>query len=498
MKFIHPVSQSSKMQKILVLAALPDRLRLDQEIREIEEAIKRAVKRDSFEIKIITAVRPQDIRRAIKEEKPHIVHFCGHGQEDGSLVLEDDSGNHKPVSSEGLAALFKLHSDYVKCVLLNACYSETPAEAISQYINYVIGMNKPIQDKAAIEFARGFYDGLGYTTSDNQDMFQRAFDEGMVAIQLENFSQRAIPVFKKNIKPQVIHFEETESINARLFKLSNIPITGFEASEVGANYTKLRNLLLAQKFGEADEETAAIILWVAKREQEGWLREEDIKNFPALDLYTINTLWLVGSDGKFGFSIQKQIWIDVGGNFKAYEHKTFKRFLKSVEWEEESKVIFDIRAKRGHLPLAMYVKVIYNARLNQKWWASINQYEPRLYEGSPMHQESEGTIFQSLKPRPKQLLTWESLVKMSFLFLLGIITPFLGRILFQLSFILSYFYLSLLIIVLFLFYLSFLYVFKIYNIWQEEELARKIAEQKLEREIRENLPYFSLLSRTDI
>ena len=52
------------MQKILVLAALPDRLRLDKEIREIQEAIKRAVKRDSFEIKIRTAVRSQDIRKS--------------------------------------------------------------------------------------------------------------------------------------------------------------------------------------------------------------------------------------------------------------------------------------------------------------------------------------------------------------------------------------------------------------------------------------------------
>jgi hypothetical protein len=77
-------------QKILILAALPDRLRLDKEIQEIEEAIRRAAKRNLFEIKIRTAVRPQDIRRAIAEEHPQVVHFCGHGMEDGSLVLDDD------------------------------------------------------------------------------------------------------------------------------------------------------------------------------------------------------------------------------------------------------------------------------------------------------------------------------------------------------------------------------------------------------------------------
>ncbi|MCC5622338.1 effector-associated domain EAD1-containing protein [Nostoc sp. CHAB 5715] len=192
-----PQKQSHQPQKILILAAIPHGLRLDKEIREIEEAIQRATNRDLFEIKVRTAVRPQDIRRAIAEEQPSIVHFCGHGLEDGSLLLEDDGGNNKPVAPSSLASLFKLHADYVKCVLLNACYSEKPAIAISQYINYVIGMNNPIQDSAAIEFAKGFYDGVGYKTSGKQDMFQRAFDEGIVAIEMENLSQEAIPVLKK-------------------------------------------------------------------------------------------------------------------------------------------------------------------------------------------------------------------------------------------------------------------------------------------------------------
>ena len=189
----------TQQQKILILAAIPHGLRLDQEIREIEEAIRRAARRDLFEIRIRTAVRPQDIRRAIAEEQPQIVHFCGHGMEDGSLLLEDEGGNNKPVAPEALASLFKLHVDHVKCVLLNACYSEKPAVAISQYIDYVIGMNNPIQDRAAIEFARGFYDGLGYKILGYQDVFQRAFDEAMVAIQLESLSQRQIPIIKKKL-----------------------------------------------------------------------------------------------------------------------------------------------------------------------------------------------------------------------------------------------------------------------------------------------------------
>ena len=185
-------------QKVLILTAIPHGLRLDKEIRSIEEAIRRAVRRDQFEIRMRTAVRPQDIRRAIAEERPQIVHFCGHGLEDGSLVLEDDGGKNKPVSPEGLAQLFKLHADYVNCVLLNACHSVKSARAIGQYIHYTIGMNQEIKDKPAIAFAQGFYDALGYETPDNIDIFQRAFDEGLVAIQLEDLSEGQIPVLVSN------------------------------------------------------------------------------------------------------------------------------------------------------------------------------------------------------------------------------------------------------------------------------------------------------------
>jgi hypothetical protein len=186
-------------QKILILTAIPDGLRLDKEIREIESAIRKAVRHDLFEIRIRTAVRPQDIRRALAEERPQIVHYCGHGTSDGCLILEDDTGNRKFIPAQGLAALFKLHTKYVNCVVLNACYSEKPAYEISKHVNYAIGMNQPIGDKTAIVFAVGFYDGLGYDNLDNQDIVQRAYEEGVIAIQMEDLMSGAIPILKRKI-----------------------------------------------------------------------------------------------------------------------------------------------------------------------------------------------------------------------------------------------------------------------------------------------------------
>src|SRR5438128_10514755 len=100
---------SSKV-KILFLAANPKnspQLRLDEEIREIHAKIRAAEFRDSFEIVSRWAVRPLDLLQAFNEVQPHIVHFSGHGNCSAELVLEDESGNAKPVSEAALVSLFQ-------------------------------------------------------------------------------------------------------------------------------------------------------------------------------------------------------------------------------------------------------------------------------------------------------------------------------------------------------------------------------------------------------
>ncbi|MBT9314394.1 hypothetical protein [Leptothoe spongobia] len=97
------------VQRILILAANPldsSRLRLEEELREIESVLQRAKKRDLFELKPQTATRPSDIQRALLDYNPQIVHFCGHGEGTQGLVFEDDRGNAKFVDSLALANLF--------------------------------------------------------------------------------------------------------------------------------------------------------------------------------------------------------------------------------------------------------------------------------------------------------------------------------------------------------------------------------------------------------
>jgi hypothetical protein len=179
------------------LAANPkttSRLRLDEEVREIDAGLQRAKKREFFDLKQRSAVRVQDVYQSLLDFKPQIVHFSGHGAGDDGLELEDEIGKMRLVSTEALARLFELFASDVECVVLNACYSEVQAIAIAQHIPCVIGMNKEIGDKAAIKFATGFYSALGAGES-----VEFAYRLGCNVIQLDGISEHLTPVLKKKL-----------------------------------------------------------------------------------------------------------------------------------------------------------------------------------------------------------------------------------------------------------------------------------------------------------
>jgi hypothetical protein len=116
------------------------------------------------------------------------------------LLFEDETGAIKFVDATALAGLFKLFANQVECVVLNACYSKYQAAEIAQHINYVVGMTQEIPDKAAIEFAVGFYDGLG--AGEGYDF---AYKLGCNAILTAGIKQHLIPelIQSQNLKSQL-------------------------------------------------------------------------------------------------------------------------------------------------------------------------------------------------------------------------------------------------------------------------------------------------------
>lgn len=176
------MAEPTHVTTILFLAANPKntgRLRLDEEVRDIQEGLQLSSGRDHIRFEAQWAIRLKDLRRSLLKHTPHIVHFSGHGAGAEGLVLEDEAGYMRCIKTDTLAQLFKLCPS-VQCVVLNACYSQVQAKAIAQHVPCVIGMNQAIADETAIKFAVGFYDALGYGRT-----LAEAYEFGMTAIETQ-------------------------------------------------------------------------------------------------------------------------------------------------------------------------------------------------------------------------------------------------------------------------------------------------------------------------
>lgn len=129
----------------------------------------------------------------------------------------------------------------------------------------------------------------------------------------------------------------------------------------GVDYSQLRKFLEKGDWRAANKETWEVMCRVAARENEGWLDAESIDNFPCEDLQQINQLWEHYSKGKFGFSVQKKIYENMG-----YQHTClitlWDNFTQRVGWSEkegifflffkDSDLTFNLKyAPQGHLPV---------------------------------------------------------------------------------------------------------------------------------------------------
>ncbi|MCC2695326.1 CHAT domain-containing protein [Nodularia sp. LEGE 04288] len=196
-----------KQVNILFLAANPKNsslLRLDEEIRSVDQFLRASDFRDRFTLNQQWAVRMTDLQGYLLRYKPDIVHFSGHGSDSQGIILEDGFGNSHPVSGRALSSLFSVLKDNVRCVVMNACYSDKQAQEIAKYIDCVIGMSEAIGDKAAINFAAAFYQALGY----GRDI-KTAFDLGCIQIDIANLSQQDIPklLSLKNTASEIVFTE---------------------------------------------------------------------------------------------------------------------------------------------------------------------------------------------------------------------------------------------------------------------------------------------------
>jgi hypothetical protein len=145
-------------------------------------------------------------------------------------------------------------------------------------------------------------------------------------------------------------------------------------SERGINYNPLQQLLAQQDFQAADRTTIEKMCEISgpTAVQRKWLYFTEVENYPAVDLQTINNLWLVHSEGKFGFSVQREIWLSLG--------KNWENFWPKIGWKQGNnwtryphEFTWDLSAPRGHLPLSNQLRGVrvFASLLSHAAWTQL-------------------------------------------------------------------------------------------------------------------------------
>jgi GTPase SAR1 family protein len=195
---------SSKSLKVLFLASNPGdtgKLALNKEFSKMVQVMQ---DNDSVKIHSKFAVSIEEMNDGIIDNKPVIVHFSGHGtkgdvrrhklKEDlgvdtpnndaGLIFHDDDKYKSEILSAEKASAIFKTVIDFkiapVKMVVLNNCYSEPQAVAISKLGLYVLGISEAIIDTAAIQLTRGVYRTIASGDSLNKESLVEAIKHGLL------------------------------------------------------------------------------------------------------------------------------------------------------------------------------------------------------------------------------------------------------------------------------------------------------------------------------
>ena len=130
------------------------------------------------------------------------MHFSGHGSSNHTILLQTADGQSAAVTGTALRDLFQLGQARLRCVVLNACYTEEQAAAIAEVVDCVVGMSDAISDDAAQRFATAFYGALGAGQS-----VKTAFAAGCNRIDLSNLAAQHKPVLKAaRVDPATIYF----------------------------------------------------------------------------------------------------------------------------------------------------------------------------------------------------------------------------------------------------------------------------------------------------
>jgi tetratricopeptide (TPR) repeat protein len=145
-----------------------------REKQRVETALGDLQKQRLIDLHWLEGQTWRDLQRAMRSGPWHIFHFIGHGgfdsnADEGVIALADETGcAHRMLATE-LGRLLADHRS-LRLALLNSCegargsehdvFSSTAAILVRRGLPAVVAMQYEITDRAAVEFARSFYEAL--------------------------------------------------------------------------------------------------------------------------------------------------------------------------------------------------------------------------------------------------------------------------------------------------------------------------------------------------
>jgi hypothetical protein len=145
--------------RVLYMTANPEMdLRTEVEVRDVHQAVKRALHRELIDVQYRPAATPEDLLDGLNDLRPHVVHFSGHAG-DAAVLFDNasvDSTDGHEVPFELLARALGATADPPKLLVLNGCDTLDGAEVLLE-ATLVIAMATEISDLAASPFAARFY-----------------------------------------------------------------------------------------------------------------------------------------------------------------------------------------------------------------------------------------------------------------------------------------------------------------------------------------------------
>ena len=316
-----------------------------------------------------------------------VIFFAGHGMTidatDGYIVPSDapDPIINEPgffrlaISMEDVMAWARRIRSHHALFLFDSCFSGTLFETKSNpnpndsYIRTLTA--KPVRQfltagdageevPAGNDFVRLFIQGLDGEADINRDGY-------VTGLEIGTFVQTTLPGLTGNAqspqygKIQNARLRQGDIVFRSLDKPISLSLPSQEPetnlsesdsksspliSNSGVDYTRLRDLLAEEKWKEADQETTKKMFQAV--EKVGFYGCEDIR--------IIDKLWLESSQGKFGLSVQKDIYDSLGGGID-YNEETWNSFgdrvgwRKGGNWLKYDELTFNKTASSGTLPL---------------------------------------------------------------------------------------------------------------------------------------------------